>query len=82
MSDDTHSRVLNDSRVSVEGNSGTVDLSTLAEDINVVRWYGTVGEIEFKTDHVKGTRKMNERTESFAPDAWEVEVKKGPQPAV
>jgi hypothetical protein len=70
-----------DSRVSVEGQSEFVDLSTLDEDIHVVQWYGTVGEIEFKTDYVENSKKMNERITDFSPyqkfvDAWTVEAQK------
>jgi hypothetical protein len=38
--------IAEENRVSVEGQSETVDLSTLDEDIHVVQWYGTVGEVE------------------------------------
>jgi hypothetical protein len=67
--------IAEENRVNVEGQSKTVDLSTLAEDIHVVQWYGTVGEVEFKTDYVENTRKHNERITDFAPyqkfvDAW------------
>jgi hypothetical protein len=40
-----------------------------------VQWYGTVGEVEFKTDYIANTRKHNERIDDFTPyqkfvDAW------------
>jgi hypothetical protein len=43
--------------------------------IHVVQWYGTVGEVEFKTDYIANTRKHNERFDDFTPyqkfvDAW------------
>lgn len=73
--------VAEDSRVSVEGASEMVDLSTLDEDIHVVQWYGTVGEVEYKHDFVENTRKPNTRITDFAPyqkyvDAWMVEAQK------
>lgn len=73
--------IADDSVVSVEGFAETVDLSALDEDIHAVQWYDTVGEIEYKQDYIKGTRKANERIEDFAPfqqfvDAWQVEAQK------
>jgi hypothetical protein len=73
--------IAEDNRVNVEGQSETVDLSTLDEDIHVVQWYGTVGEVEYKQDYVNNTRKMNEAITDFAPyqkfvDAWTVEAQK------
>jgi hypothetical protein len=68
--------IVEDNRVSVEGQSETVDCSSLA-DIHVVQWYGTSGEIEFlRTEPLK----MNEQITDFAPyqkfvDAWTVEAK-------
>jgi hypothetical protein len=67
--------IAEDSRVFVEGHSETVDLSTLDEDIHVVQWYGTVGEVEYKHDYVANTKKMNDRITDFTPyqkfvDAW------------
>jgi hypothetical protein len=40
-----------------------------------VQWFGTVGEVEFKTDYIANTRKANERIDDFTPyqkfvDAW------------
>jgi hypothetical protein len=80
--------VADDNKVSVEGQPETVDLSTLDEDIHVVQWYGTVGEVEFKHDYIANTKKMNERIEDFAPyqkfvDLWMVEAQKPlPEPEV
>jgi hypothetical protein len=80
--------VAEDSRVSVEGQSEKVDLSTLDEDIHVIQWYGTVGEVEYKNDYVANTKKRNDRITDFAPyqkyvDAWMVEAQKPlPVPAV
>jgi hypothetical protein len=70
-----------DSRVNVEGQSETVDLSTLDEEIHVVQWYGTVREVEYKSDYVANTKKINDRITDFTPyqkfvDAWTVEAKK------
>jgi hypothetical protein len=70
-----------DNRVSVEGQSEKVDLSTLDEDIHVVQWYGTVGEVEYKHDYVANTKANNIRIDDFAPyqkyvDAWMVEAQK------
>lgn len=70
-----------DNRVSVEGFSETVDLSTLDEGIHVVQWYGTVGEIEYKHDYVANTKAPNVRITDFTPyqkyvDAWMVEAQK------
>jgi hypothetical protein len=67
--------------VSVEGQHEMVDLSTLDEDISVVQWYGTVGEVEYKYDYINNTRKPNDRIKDFTPyqkfvDAWTVEAKK------
>jgi hypothetical protein len=58
--------IAEENRVSVEGQSETVDLSTMDEDISVVQWYGTVGEVEYKTDYVENTRKPNERISDFS----------------
>jgi hypothetical protein len=73
--------IAEDNRVNVEGQAETVDLSTLDEDIHVVQWYGTVGEIEYKQDYVANTRKPNDSLTDFAPfqkyvDAWMVEAQK------
>jgi hypothetical protein len=73
--------IAEDNRVSVEGFSETVDLSTLDEDIHVVQWYGTVGEVEFKHDYIANTKAPNVRITDFAPyqkyvDAWMVEAQK------
>jgi hypothetical protein len=70
-----------DNRVSVEGFSETVDISTLDEDIHVVQWYGTVGEVEYKHDYVQNTKAPNVRITDFTPyqkyvDAWMVEARK------
>jgi hypothetical protein len=71
--------IAEENRVNVEGQSKTVDLTTLAEDIHVVQWHGTVGEVEFKTDYIEGTRKHNESISDFTPyqkfvDAWTAAV--------
>jgi hypothetical protein len=73
--------VAEDSRVSVEGQSEKVDLSTLDEDIHVVQWYGTVGEVEYKHNYIKNTKAPNVRITDFTPyqkyvDAWMVEAQK------
>jgi hypothetical protein len=72
--------IAEDNRVNVEGQSETVDLSTLDEDIHVIQWYGNVGEIEYKYDYVAGGKKPNDRITDFSPyqkfvDAWEVEAR-------
>jgi hypothetical protein len=59
--------IAEDSRVSVEGQSETVDLSTLDQDIGVVQWYGSVGEVEYKYDPIADTKKMNDRITDFTP---------------
>ena len=76
--------IAEDSRVSVEGQSETVDLSTLDEEIHVVQWYGTVGEAEYF--NAPGAKfKANTPITDFTPyqkyvDAWTVEAQK-PLPA-
>jgi hypothetical protein len=72
--------IAEENRVNVEGQSETVDLSTLDQAIHVVQWYGTVGEVEYIYDFVANTKKANERISSFADyqkfvDAWEVAAK-------
>jgi len=73
--------VAEDSRVSVEGCSETVDLTTLDENIHVVQWYGTGGEVEYKHDYIANTKAPNVRITDFTPyqkyvDAWMVEAQK------
>lgn len=73
--------IAEDSRVSIEGQSERVDLSTLDEEVHAVQWYGTVGEVEYKHDYIANTKKNNERIDDFTPyqkfvDAWMVEAKK------
>jgi hypothetical protein len=73
--------IASENRVNVEGQSETVDLSTFDEEINVVQWYGSVGEVEYKTDYTNNTRKHNDTITDFAPyqkfvDMWTVEAKK------
>jgi hypothetical protein len=73
--------VQEDSRVSVEGQSERVDLSTLDANTHVVQWYGDFGEVEFKYDLVKNTKPPNVRITDFTPyqkyvDAWMVEAQK------
>jgi hypothetical protein len=73
--------IADDSHVYVEGQPERVDLSTLDEEIHVIQWYGTIGEIEYKTDYIENTRKPNERIEDFAPyqkfvDLWTIEAQK------
>jgi hypothetical protein len=71
--------IAEENRVSVEGQSETVDLSELA-DIHVVQWYGTFGEIEYF--NAPGAKvKGNTQIDDFTPyqkfvDAWTVEAKK------
>jgi hypothetical protein len=72
--------IAEENRVSIEGQSETVDLSTLDEDIYVVQWYGTFGEIEYF--NAPGAKvKANKPIDDFSPfqkfvDAWTVEAKK------
>jgi hypothetical protein len=78
--------VAEDNRVSVEGQSEIVDVSTLDEDIHVVQWYGTVGEVEYKHDYIANTKAPNVRITDFTPyqkhvDAWMIEAQK-PLPVV
>jgi hypothetical protein len=73
--------VAEESRVTVEGFTEPVDCSTLAEDISVIQWYGTFGEIEFHTDLSTGDRKPNERISDYAVikpyvDLWEIEAQR------
>jgi hypothetical protein len=73
--------VAEDNLVVVEGQPERVDLSTLDEEIHAVQWFGTVGEVEFKTDYIENTRKHNERISDFTPyqkfvDAWMIEAQK------
>jgi hypothetical protein len=73
--------IAEENRVNVEGQSETVDLSTLDENIYVVQWYGAVGEVEYKHDYVANTRKANDRITDFTPyqkfvDAWTLEAQK------
>lgn len=73
--------VADDGIVVVEGHGERVDLSSLDEDIHAIQWYGTVGEVEYKHDHVEDVRKQNERITDLAPyqkfvDMWMVEAKK------
>lgn len=73
--------VADDSIVIVEGMPETVDLSGLDEDIHAVQWYDGRGEIEYKTDYVDGSRKMNFVIVDFAPfqkfvDLWMIEAQK------
>ena len=70
-----------DCKVVVEGQPETVDCSSIDEMIHAVQWYGTVGEVEFKTDFIENTRKANERIDDFTPyqkfvDLWTVEAQK------
>jgi hypothetical protein len=40
--------IVEENRVNVEGQSETVDCSSLmAEDVHAVQWYGTSGEVEY-----------------------------------
>jgi hypothetical protein len=73
--------IADDGIILVEGQPEKVDLSTLNEEIHAVQWYGTVGEVEYKTDYVENTRKPNERISDFSPyqkfvDLWMVEARK------
>lgn len=74
-----------DGRVSVNGHSNDVDCSSLPDDIDVIQWYGTFGEIEYATDLQTGQRKHNEKITDFTPyqhmlDLWEVEARKEDEP--
>jgi hypothetical protein len=76
-----------ENRVNVEGYSEPVDCSALDEDINVIQWHGTVGEIEFKTNYVENTRRPNESITDFSPyqplvAVWEASAKKEPAAAL
>jgi len=73
--------IVDDSHVYVEEQALKVDLTGLDEDIHAVQWYGTVGEIEYRHDHIENVRKANEQFIDFAPfqvfvDRWMVEAQK------
>jgi len=73
--------IADDSHVYVEGHALVVDLTGLDDEIHAVQWYGTVGDIEYKHDHIADTKKQNERITDFAPyqvfvDRWMAEAKK------
>jgi hypothetical protein len=73
--------IVEENRVNVEGQSETVDCSSLA-DVHVVQWYGSFGEIEyFNAPGGAGVLKDNEHITDFTTyqkfvDAWTVEAKK------
>jgi hypothetical protein len=74
--------MVEENRVNVEGQSETVDCSVLyAEDVHVIQWYGTSGEIEYFNAHGATTLKGNMAIADFTPyqkfvDAWTVEAQK------
>ncbi len=77
--------LVDDSNVYVEEQAIKVDLTGLDEEIHAVQWYGTVGEIEYKHDHIENSKKPNERFSDFSPyqvfvDRWMIEAQK-PEPA-
>jgi hypothetical protein len=74
-----------DNTVCVEGYPEKVDCSSLDEDIHAIQWYDGRGDIEYRMDHVNGTKKMNFCIVDFAPyqhlvDLWMIEAKKEPPP--
>jgi hypothetical protein len=67
--------ISDDGNVYVEEQALHVDLSTLDENIHAIQWYGTTGEIEYKTDYLTNTRPPNITITDFAPyqkfvDLW------------
>lgn len=73
--------ISDDGYVYIEGQAEIVDLSSLDEDIHAVQWYGTRGEVEYKTDYIENTRKPNEIITDIAPyqhliDLWMIEAQK------
>src|SRR5260370_15167169 len=68
-------------KVRVEDQLEFVDCSSLDEDIHAIQWYGTVGEVEYKTDFVNNICRPNERITDIAPyqhmmELWTIEAKK------
>lgn len=80
--------IADDNMVYVEGQPEKVDCSSLDEEIHAIQWYDGRGEIEYRTDHVNFTRKMNSCIVDFSPyqylvDLWMVEAQKElPKPPV
>lgn len=78
--------VVDDNVVMIEGQAETVDCSSLLpQDVHVIQWYGTHGEVEYATDIQTGHRKGNDKITDITPyqylvDAWTVEAKKVPPP--
>lgn len=75
--------IADDSHVYVEEQALVVDLTGLDPEIHAVQWYGTVGEVEYRHDHIANVRKPNERITDFAPyqvfvDQWMIEAQKVP----
>jgi len=73
--------IAEENRVNVEGQSETVDCSALyAEDVHVIQWYGTSGDVEYF--NAPGTPvKCNVGITDFTPyqkfiDAWTIEAQK------
>ena len=62
--------IAEENRVNVEGQSESVDCTALyADNVHVIQWYGTEGEIEYFTPRgspIKG----NEAITDFAPYTW------------
>ena len=73
--------IADDSHVYVEEQPLVVDLTGLDPEIHAVQWYGSVGEVEYRHDHVAGVRQPNLRITDFAPyrvfvDRWMHEAQK------
>jgi len=74
--------IVEENRVNVEGQSETVDCTALyAEDVHVIQWSGTSGEVEYFNIPGATTLKGNVAITDFAlyqkfVDAWTVEAKK------
>lgn len=73
--------IADDNVVYVEEQPLKVDLTGLHSAIHAIQWYGTVGEMEFKQDHVTNEKLPNLRFNDFTPfqpfvDRWMEEAKK------
>jgi hypothetical protein len=74
--------IAEENRVNVEGKSETVDcLALYADDVHVIQWYGSFGEIEYFNAPGATTFKANEKITDFTPyqkfvDAWTIEAQK------
>lgn len=65
--------IADDGMVYVDGVALKVDLASLDPTIHAVQWYGSAGEIEFRTD-ADGNRKPNERITDASPFLHLVEL--------